>query len=504
MPRVEPRASEAVGAILNGQWRLLRMIGEGGLAAVYEAESTRGEGKRAIKLLHRQYVRQRTIVERFYGEAKACFNLRHPHIAGVEAYAYAEDGSPYIVMELLHGMSLEDFLRQKQPMTPAMAAPLVFAVLQALSVAHGSGIVHRDLKPANLFLVPEGTASDGTMKYTIKVLDFGIAKVMDVAGGIGTKTRTGAVLGTPGYMSPEQVKNAKTVDARTDLWAAGVVFYEMLCCHHPYGSADQLARMVAVMRDEPTRLSQHAPHLAHWDDFFVRALARDPDERFQSAEQMGETIRHRAQGSPARFIPDGLQTVSLPQMPDLMRGAQGAAPSVVQVTPAPQTSAGTQQMQAVPESQGGPGTMKGGYHHASSPPPATGPSAGGGPANVVQGSVGATSAAAPSVGQPSATHHAGSIPPQPTGTAQGHTPPVPGGYPASPASLYGDPSRKPGATQVSADRPAGTPSIHSDVPPVYVEDARDEDAPSLVWWAVVLLATGTFALGVMLGYVLAG
>ncbi|MCA9621876.1 MAG: serine/threonine protein kinase, partial [Myxococcales bacterium] len=168
---MEPRAGEAVGAILNGQWRLIRLIGEGGLAAVYEADSLQGQGKRAIKLLHPQFMRQRAIVERFYSEAKACFTLRHPNIAGVEAYAYAEDGSPYIVMELLQGLSLEDYLQRGQPMAPEMAAPLAFAVLQALSVAHGRGIVHRDLKPANLFLVP-----DGQGRYTIKVLDFGIAK----------------------------------------------------------------------------------------------------------------------------------------------------------------------------------------------------------------------------------------------------------------------------------------------------------------------------------------
>ncbi len=466
---MEPRGNEAVGAILNGHWRLNRLIGEGGLAAVYEAESTRGEGKRAIKLLHQQYTRQRAIVERFYAEAKACFNLRHPHIAGVEAYAYAEDGSPYIVMELLHGMSLEQFLRRNQPMTPAMAAPLAYAVLQALSVAHGRGIVHRDLKPANLFLVPEASGN-----YTIKVLDFGIAKVMDIAGGIGTKTRTGAVLGTPGYMSPEQVKNAKCVDARTDLWAAGVVFYEMLSCHHPYGTEDQLARMVAVLRDRHTPLSQHVPHLATWDDFFDKALNKNPDLRFQSAEEMGETVRHRAQGSPARFVPDGLQTVAIPQMPNMvanaMRAPTTAMPSV-QPAPATPASPGTSQSPEITSGQPNQSTLQGGYNHPSNPPPAAPQAVSGYPS----GSVGP------------APH--GSYPPPP------HQP-----IPAA----YAEAVRGASHTQVSADRPQGTPTIHSDIPPVHVETARDEDAPSLVWWAVVLLATGTFALGVMLGYVLAG
>src|SRR5262245_32869116 len=211
---VAPTAGDAVGAILNGQWKLLRLIGEGGLAAVYEAEGLSGQGRRAIKLLHPHFRSQPQIMERFYAEAQACFTLRHPHIAVVESYAYAEDGSPYIVMELLHGMSLEAFLAKKQPMPPEQASPIVFGILQALGAAHARGIVHRDLKPANLFLVP-----DAQGQFTVKVLDFGIAKVMDVAGGMGSKTRTGAVLGTPGYMSPEQVKNAKAVDTRSDLWA---------------------------------------------------------------------------------------------------------------------------------------------------------------------------------------------------------------------------------------------------------------------------------------------
>jgi eukaryotic-like serine/threonine-protein kinase len=497
-------AGEAVGAVLNGQWRLLRLIGEGGLAAVYEAESTQGQGKRAIKLLHAQFTRNRAIVERFYAEAKACFTLKHPHVAGVEAYAYAEDGSPYIVMELLHGMSVEQFLKRHQPMTPAMAAPLTFAMLQALSVAHGRGIVHRDLKPANLFLVPNAAAAG---QFTIKVLDFGIAKVMDVAGGIGTKTRTGAVLGTPGYMSPEQVKDAKAVDARTDLWAVGVVFYEMMTGEHPYGSNDQLARMVAVLRDGHTPISAKAPHLAAWDPFFEKALAKDPAARFQSAEEMGEALRHMAQGTPARFVPDGLQTVAIPQMQDMRLVPGALPPSAVQASPAvgPTTSmspavAPHTVRTPAPASSGQVPPQPG--MQGSMPPQPSGMQPSGMQPSGMQGSMSP---------QPSAMH-----PPGPSGVPaqSGYSPAgVSGlpGYPSEPPPAYpappGPQAYRPGGgtrTQISEGRPSGTPSIHSDIPPVRVETARDEDAPALVWWAVVLLATGTFALGIMLGYVLAG
>ncbi len=407
---------EAVGAVLNGQWRLIRLIGEGGLAAVYEADGLHGQGKRAIKLLHPQFQSQPEIVERFYAEAQACFSLRHPHIAKVEAYAYAEDGSPYIVMELLLGMGLDDYLHKHPPLAAEQAAPILYGVLQALSVAHAGGIVHRDLKPANLFLV-----STGAGEQTVKVLDFGIAKVMDLAGGMGSKTRTGAILGTPGYMSPEQVKNSKAVDARTDLWAAGVVLYEMLCHQHPFGEADQLSRMVAVLRDPPTPISKHAPALAFWDPFFERALAREADKRFQSAEEMAEQLRQVVQGVAGRFVPDGMQTVAIPLLPDMRADLPASPPGAIPAEP------------TAPAPHGVP------YHL--------------GPQPVV-------------------------VPAPPAGSA------------------YGGASK----TVLSADKPAGTPTIASNPPNINVIMAAPERPVQWVWWAVLLVAFGCFASGLLMGY----
>jgi serine/threonine protein kinase len=492
---VVPQAGEAVGAILNGQWKLIRLIGEGGLAAVYEAHGQQGQGRRAIKILHPQFVSQRQIVERFYAEAKACFSLRHPHIAVVEAYAYAEDGSPYIVMELLEGISLEGYLRKKNPMPPDKAAPLAYGILQALSVAHKNGIVHRDLKPANIFLVPLESG-----EFVVKVLDFGIAKVMDEAGGMGSKTRTGAVLGTPGYMSPEQVKNAKAVDARTDLWAAGVVLYEMLTCHHPFGSNDQLARMVAVLRDPPTPISKNAPHLAAWDPFFEKALAREPDKRFQSSEEMAERLRAQAQGTPARFVPDGLQTVTLPIMPDQIKRGPSVAPP-------PQTS---------PSVIAQPGQL--GQHAQPSPgePPA---SAGGGTrvsAQYMPQAAAQQPAARPPAKatqlvpqQPYVPHHSSMPPPQHAAIHMPSVPPPPLQPMLAPQPQM-QPQPGPGqglggpSTQISIDAPSRNPTyMGSSVPHVAVETAPDEEPPSLVWWGVVLVGMGTFALGALVGYLFA-
>ena len=278
--------SRVIGAVLGGRYRLLRLIGAGGLATVYEAEGLQGQGLRAIKLLQPEFQSRRNVVERFYAEARACHALRHPNIAETLEFDYAEDGSPYIVMELLVGLSLEDYLRSNPPIAPEQAARLVLDALAALSLAHSSGVIHRDIKPPNLFLVAGANGSK-----VLKVLDFGIAKVMDVAGGLGRKTRTGAVLGTPGYMSAEQLKDAKSCDARSDLWSLGVVFYEMLTHHHPYGDDDQMARAVAILRDPARPIVDLAPELAGWDAFFQQALAREPAHRFQSAEAMAQRIR---------------------------------------------------------------------------------------------------------------------------------------------------------------------------------------------------------------------
>ena len=329
---------ELVGAVLNQEWRLLRLIGEGGLGSVYEADGVRGQGRRAIKVLHSQFHSSRIVVERFYAEAKASYSLRHPHIAATEAYAYAEDGTPYIVMELLVGMPLDEHMRKFPPMAPGHAAPLLFGVLQALGVAHANGIVHRDLKPPNLFLVPDASAPAGQI---VKVLDFGIAKVMDLAGGMATKTRTGAMLGTPGYMSAEQIKNAKAVDARSDLWAAGVVLFEMLTHEHPFGADDGMGRVVNILRGQARPISEAAPHLAAWGPFFETALDVDPARRFQSAEQMATALREVAfagQGATAAQVsapmpltnpisPHGSPHLSPHPSPQISTLSRGASPT---------------------------------------------------------------------------------------------------------------------------------------------------------------------------------
>jgi len=284
-------AEQLVGAVLNGRWKLVKLLGEGGMGAVYEADGIRGEGKRAIKMLHPEFVKEEQILQRFFAEAQACRALHHPNIAQAFDSATAEDGTPYLVMELLSGIPLATYLDQGNPIPPQQAAPIIHGVLQALVVAHGQRIVHRDLKPDNLFLVRDPSGS-----YVVKVLDFGIAKVMDAAGGMGSKTRTGVLLGTPGYMSPEQIRNSKGVDPRSDLWSVGIILYEMLTAKKPFHADNEFARLTAVLTEDVIPIEHAAPPLAAWAPFFRRALAKNLAERFQSADEMARALATVARG----------------------------------------------------------------------------------------------------------------------------------------------------------------------------------------------------------------
>jgi serine/threonine-protein kinase len=318
-------SQQLVGAVLNGRWKLVKLLGEGGMGAVYEAEGTRGEGKRAIKMLHPEFIREEQIHQRFMAEAQATRGLVHPHIAAIQEAGRAEDGTPYLVMELLQGISLGDYIEQTKIIPQQQVIPIILEVLQALALAHSRRVVHRDLKPDNVFLT-----RDARGVTVAKVLDFGIAKVMDLAGGMGSKTRTGMLLGTPGYMSPEQITNAKAVDPRTDLWSVAVMFYEMLAGRLPYTADNEYARITAVITGVPTPIEQVAPHLAAWGPFFRRALAKDPAARFQYAEEMSQALVSIRSGA-------GIAAPVTGQVPAAFAATQRAFPNIP-ASPAPEIS----------------------------------------------------------------------------------------------------------------------------------------------------------------------
>jgi len=273
-----------VGALLNQRWRLVRVLGTGGLSAVFAAEGAQGQGTYAVKLLRAEFCEDTQIIERFLAEATASKLVNHPGVVQVYEAARAEDGTPYLVLDLLQGQPLS--ARMNRGRVPVeQAAPILHGLLQVLGAAHRAGVIHRDLKPDNVFLEPDPSGG-----VRVRVLDFGIARVVEAAGGLDRKTRTGMLLGSPGYMSPEQVKSVKQADARADLWAAGVLFYEMLTGVQAFPAENDFARITAVLFGEPTPIQQVAPQYAHWALFFQRAMAREPEQRFQSAEEMADAV----------------------------------------------------------------------------------------------------------------------------------------------------------------------------------------------------------------------
>jgi eukaryotic-like serine/threonine-protein kinase len=277
--------NDLVGAILSQRYPLKRLIGVGGMGAVYETESPEDHRPLAVKVLALDFLYDDDVKARFLEEGRVCQRLVHPNIVRVFDAAQAEDGTPYIVMELLAGVPLSAYTRSGVRVPVQQAAAILQGILAGLGAAHAQGIVHRDLKPENVVLAREASGA-----FLAKILDFGIAKVMDAAGGMGQKTRTGVLLGTPAYMSPEQIGNAKDVDARTDLWSAGVLLYEMLTGRVAFPAPTEYARLTAVLNTSPAPLEAVDPSLARLSAFVQLAMQKDRTQRFQSALEMARAL----------------------------------------------------------------------------------------------------------------------------------------------------------------------------------------------------------------------
>lgn len=275
-------ATNLVGAVLNQRYRLTAVLGEGGLAAVYRGEPLDGSAAVAIKVLKPEFRADREVVDRFLGEAALADRIEHPGVVQSFGAFRAEDGTPYLATELLLGHPLSVPMN-RGPTPIDRAVHIAGALLDTLSAAHKVGVVHRDLKPDNVFLEP-GESRD------VRLLDFGISRVIEVAGGTSRKTKTGMLLGTPGYMSPEQVRNSKDADHRSDLFGVGVLFYELITGVRAFDGQTEYERMTAVLFADARPIEQKAPQFAHWSQFFERALNREPEQRFQSAEEMKSAL----------------------------------------------------------------------------------------------------------------------------------------------------------------------------------------------------------------------
>jgi serine/threonine protein kinase len=345
-----------LGSVLGGRYRLGRLLGEGGMGAVYEATPIdRPHERFAVKVLHEEMASNPTVVERFLGEGDLCKRLDHPGILRIFDVGH-DGGVPYLVMELLEGRALIEYTEHGQRLPLNFAVTVCAGVLHALDYAHGHGIIHRDLKPENVFLVP-GPGGH----WQTKLLDFGIARAIDAAGGGRRRTATGVLLGTPGYMSPEQVKAARNVDHRTDLWAVGVMFYEMVTGSPAFPSDGDDPNNIwglisAVLTKDPVPLTVYDPHLAPFDAFIKRALSKELDQRYGTAREMSDDLLRIARGEVRTSDPQSPNaspfTREQKMVPINSRGELPAIPGV---------GAATQWAPPPPQAQPGPfGTMPSG------------------------------------------------------------------------------------------------------------------------------------------------
>jgi serine/threonine protein kinase len=277
-------ASLAPGEILAGKYRLVAPLGHGGMGVVWRADHLVLSSPVALKLIHAQALGSEAARARFLREAQAAAALRSPHVLSILDFGLHGE-TPFIVMELLEGEPLSARLARLGRLSPEETLRVVTHVARAMEKAHAAGIVHRDLKPDNVFLVRNGD------EEIAKVLDFGIAKVSDAQAAPGTETAAGSVLGSPHYMSPEQARGRADVDARSDLWSLGVIAFECFLGRKPF-DGPTLGDLILKICAEPLPIpSTLGPVPARFDDWFARALSRDPNGRFQSATEMAEALR---------------------------------------------------------------------------------------------------------------------------------------------------------------------------------------------------------------------
>ena len=290
--------------LLTPNIRLLRPLGEGGMGSVWVAQHLALNAEVVVKLMGRHIAERPDAAARFAREASSAAAIRSPHVVQVFDYGVTEGGTPYIVMELLDGKDLGKWLAVHRKMEPRAVVTLVLQMAKALTKAHKAGVVHRDIKPENIFLCE----TEGGELF-VKLLDFGTAKAQDtqietpIAAADGDEpvrpaTNPGELLGTPWYMSPEQIVRAAEVDARADVWSLGVVVFELLTGHKPFDGATVGAIALAVHTTSP-KVTELAPDLPPAvDAWFAKACAREPDERFPGAREAAVAFVEAITGAP--------------------------------------------------------------------------------------------------------------------------------------------------------------------------------------------------------------
>src|SRR5271167_3955870 len=297
--------------VYSGRYEATHLVARGGMAQVYRAMDLQLDRPVALKVLFPELSVDRTFVERFRREAQAAANLSHPNIVPVFDWG-EDDGSYFIVMEYVEGRPLSAVLRDPQRMAPIQIATIGAGVAAALAFAHRHGVVHRDVKPGNVLITPEGD---------VKVTDFGIARAVNTEESL---TQTGAVMGTAAYFSPEQAEG-KGVDSRSDIYSLGVVLYEMAVGRPPFTGDSPVAVASKHVRDMPVLPREADPTVPPaLEAVVMKAMAKDPEDRYGSAEELRADLLRFADGRPVEAGDPGLTS--------MMTGVVGATQVVSMAT----------------------------------------------------------------------------------------------------------------------------------------------------------------------------
>ena len=342
-PRAPATRPSPVGKRLAGRYLVVERIGAGGMGEVYLAEHE-AIGKRvAIKVLGPEFNHRQDLVERFLQEARAASRIRHENIVDITDYGHADDGAPFFAMEYLEGEDLRATVQREGPLPWQRVRGIIVQILAALAAAHDQGVIHRDMKPDNCFRITRGDNPD-----YIKVLDFGIAKIVNDDADHQTLTRTGTVIGTAHYMSPEQARSEK-LDARADLYSVGVIAFQLLTGRVPFEGTGFLGVLAKHITEPIPNMVDCGPDLAippQVEAIVRKAMAKNRDERYQTAEEFAAALtalpdqlstRRRPRG--LVWVAAGLGALALAAGGWLVLGPSGADTSADTAPPAQQPAA---------------------------------------------------------------------------------------------------------------------------------------------------------------------
>ncbi len=284
----QPAAQDPLIGLTIGNYQIKSKLGEGGMGSVYLAVHPLIGKQVALKVLHAEFASNRDVVARFFTEAKSVNDIQHPNIVNIVDYGElhtADNGEMvYFIMEFLDGESLSNIIRTQAPLPPERALAICMQIADALGASHQKGVVHRDLKPDNVILIERGRQKD-----FVKVLDFGIAKLTGDQPG-SRRTRTGIVMGTPAYMSPEQCEGRGNVDHRTDIYALGILLYEMITGRVPFTGEGYGEVLVQHLTQPPTRPSTIRVVAPHIEAVVLKALEKSPDNRYPTMEEFMKAL----------------------------------------------------------------------------------------------------------------------------------------------------------------------------------------------------------------------